>query len=203
MDSTDPTAVIILSEIVAIQAIIIIGFAVAIFIKKKKTTKQLKTIINDNDKNITTRKSSLQSTYSNTLSSGSNDPDKIIDDLIKHETEFLQMILETFNKNDITSIKHIEEGIHELVSPYVQLIPDKNIEPKNLEDEETVVPDIDSTIDDLLADEADDAEGDPLLDLSEEIEYEDENEAEKMTEELLSDNKNADLSPEATDKIAK
>ena len=200
MDSTDPTAVIILSEIVAIQAIIIIGFAVAIFIKKKKTTKQLKTIINDHDKNIPTRKSSLQSTYSNTLSSGSNDPDKVIDDLIKHETEFLQMILETLNKNDITSLKHIEEGIHELVSPYVQLIPDKNIEPKNLEDEETVVPDIDSTIDDLLADEADDAEGDPLLDLSEEIEYEDENEAEKMAEELLSDNKNADLSPEATDK---
>ena len=200
MDSADPTAVIILSEIIAIQAIIIIGFAVAIIIKKKKTTKQLKIIINDYDKNIPTRKSSLQSTYSNALTLGSSDPDKIIDDLIKHETEFLQTILETFNKNDISSIKNIEKEIHELVSPYAHLIPDKNQEPTNLDNEETIIPDIDSTIDDLLADEADDAEGDPMLDLSEEIEYEDE--TGEMPEELLSDNKNTDNSPEATDKIS-
>ena len=198
MDSADPTAVIILSEIIAIQAILIIGFAVAMILKKKKTTKQLKTIINDCDNNIPTRKSSLQSTYSNALALGSNDPDKIIDDLIKHETEFLQIILEAFNKNDIISIKNIEKDIHELVSPYAQLIPDKNQEPINLDNEETIIPDIDSTIDDLLADEADDAEGDPMLDLSEEIEYEDE--IGEMTEELLSDNKNTSITPETTDK---
>ena len=200
MDSADPTAVIILSEIVAIQSIIIIGFAIAIFIKKKKAIKQLKIMISDYDKNIPARKSSLQSAYSNTLPSGNNDRDKIIDDLIEHETKFFKLILETFNKNDISSIKHIEKEIHELVSPYTQLTPGKSPESTNPEKDETIVPDIDSTIDDLLADEADDAEGDPLLDLSEEIEYEDENEAEKMAEELLSDNKNADLSPEATDK---
>ena len=198
MDSADPTAVIILSEIVAIQAMIIIGFAIAFFIKKKKTTKQLKIIISDYDKNIPTRKSSLQSAYSNALASGSNDPDKIIDNLISHETEFLKTMLETFNKNDITSIKHIEKEIHELVSPYVQLIPDKKLESTNLDKEETIVPDIDSTIDDLLADEADDAEGDPLLDLSEEIEYEDE--TEEISEQPLPENKNSEIPPESTDK---
>lgn len=198
MDSADPTAVIILSEIVAIQAIIIIGFATAIFIKKKKAIKQLKIMISDYDKNIPTRKSSLQSAYSNTLPSGNNDPDKIIDDLIEHETKFFKLILETFNKNDITSIKHVEKEIHELVSPYVQLIPGQSQESTNSDKEESIVPDIDSTIDDLLADEADDAEGDPLLDLSEEIEYEDE--TEEISEEPLPENENSETPPESTDK---
>jgi len=185
MDSTDPTAIIILSEIVVIETIIIIVFAISFFLKKKKSITQLKEIIRDHEKNTQNRKSELKSTYSTILKLQNSNPEKVIDDLIEHETKFFQNVIKTINTNNISSIRLIDEKIHDLVSPYVQLIPTDTSESTSSEKEESPVPDIDSAIDDLLSDEADDAEGDPALDLSEELESEDK--IEEMPEELLVD----------------
>ena len=194
MDNADPTAVIILSEILAFETIVIIGFAVTFFLKKLKTIKQLKVIINNYEKNTPKRKASLKTTYSNTLPSENKELDKIIDDLVKHELVFFKKTLESFNKNDLSSINHIEKDIHDLVSPYAQLISNEQSDVINQEKEDTAVPDIDSAIDDLLAEEADDAEGDPALDLSQKIDIDEE--IAEIPEELLSDSNVTESSSE-------
>jgi hypothetical protein len=185
MSNTDPSSIIILSEIIAFETILIIGLAVHLLLKKKKTIKLLKSIIAKYEKGLVERKSTLNSTYSKYLKCGSDENTKLIEDLIEHETKFFHSILDNFNRNDISIIKDIENEMHILVAPYQQLITNSESASVNINKEETTVHDIDSAIDDLLADEADDAEGDPALDLSETKEAGDE--IKEIPEELLSE----------------
>jgi len=184
MDNTDPTFLIMLSEIIALESIIIIGTLVIFFIKKKKSTNKLKVILSDYEKNTPERRSSLKETFSIALTS--ENADDVIDDLLKHEAVFFKDMLNTINKNDISKMQQLANMIHDLVGPYAKLIPNENSGQIDHEKNDPVVPDIDSVIDDLLSDEADDAEGDPALDLSEEIGPKDK--IEEIPEGLLSEN---------------
>ena len=199
VDNADPTSVIILSEIIVIESIIIIGIVSLFFIKRKKTLSQLKSVLSDFKKNIEPRKSSLKSTYSHCPAMQSPESDKMLDDLVNQEERFVNAMLEAFSKNDTSIIKNIENEIHQLVAPYANILQIDSTEEANAETEETDVPDIDSAIDDLLADEADNAEGDPALDLSEEIESDDE--IEEIPEELLSGVDNSDDESDDNDNV--
>lgn len=184
MPSTDPTAVIILSEIVIIETIIILGFVIFFLVRKKRIIEKLKTALIDYEKNIPERTSFLKSVYSGSPHIQESDVEKLVNELVENETAFFRSSIGRLNKLDISSISLIEKDICTLVSPYTQLInTDKNVDKYGTE-EEPIAPDIDSAIDDLLADEADDAEGDPALDLSATPEMD--GEIEEIPEELLS-----------------
>jgi len=185
MPSADPTAVIILSEIVFFETIIILGFVLFFFIRKKKIIGKLKTALSDYEKNIPERTSSLKLIYSESPHLQENDIDKLVNDLIENETTFFRSIIGKLNKLDISSISSLEMEMQTLVSPYSQIIKAGDATDTNNAEKESIVPDIDSAIDDLLADEADDADGDPALDLS--ATSEGDGEIEEIPEELLSD----------------
>lgn len=186
MPSEDPSSLIILSEIIIIETIIIIGFLSLFFIKKKKKTQRLKELVGDHEKNQEKRRTFLKETYSGLLNGEEGDLAKIVDNLIVHETTFYQEALETFNNSEIKNVEAFAEKINTLVSPYAQFtkIDNEALSPGPSE-EDSIVPDIDSAIDDLLADEADDATGDPALDLSETPDSDDE--IAEIPDELLSE----------------
>lgn len=189
MASADPTAVIILGEIIVLETIAIIGFVIFFLMRKKKINAQLRKTKSDYLKNVSDRKSSLKSTFEGTTYEQINDIDQVVDNLVEHETDFFHFILGIIGKYDETSIGKVDDNIHTLVSPYALLLKPGDSQVAKSEEESPIIPDIDSAIDDLLAEEADDAAGDPAFDLSEAIEANDEI-AEIPNELLSDDNKN-------------
>lgn len=200
MASADPTAVIILGEIVVLETIAIIVLVFFIFMGKKRIKAQISKSKSDYLKSVNNRKSSLKSAFEGTAYAQMNDIDQVVDNLVEHETAFFHSMLDVIKKNDGTGTGKVGDHIHALVSPYALLIKPGDSQDAKTEEVKPVVPDIDSAIDDLLADEADDAEGDPAFDLSEAIMADDEI-AEIPDEFLAMDNqdKNATASEIASD----
>ncbi|MDT8384185.1 MAG: hypothetical protein RRB22_07210 [Gammaproteobacteria bacterium] len=196
MASADPTAVIILGEIVVLETIAIIGFVIFFFVRKKKIKAQLGKSKSDYLKSVSDRKSSLKSSFEGTPYAQINNIDQVVDNLVEHETAFFHSILGIIEKNDGTAIGKIDDNIHALVNQYTLLIKSGDALGAETEEENPIVPDIDSAIDDLLADEADDAEGDPAFDLSEAIVADDE--IAEIPDELLADD-NQDESATASE----
>jgi len=198
MASTDPTAIIILSEIVFAETVIIIGVAVFFLIKKRKLLKLFKSKIDNFDNNLVDRKSSLKSTYSALPHLDESGLLPIIDGLVKNESQFYKLTLDAFSKNDLTFIDNLDEQLFTLVEPYSQFIPKETLKTDETEEEESIIPDVDSAIDELLSDDTDEEEGDPALDLSESIDTDkSDDEMAEIPEELLSGTASSDASSEA------
>lgn len=189
MSSTDPTAIIILSEILALETIIIFGYVTFVFLKKKKVIKHLKEGIASYNNKIADRKSSLNKEYSNACNLQESDINGLVDVIVDNETKFLHVAIDAINGGGSANIQALTEEIYALVKPYETFSSTNNSQPEVSTDDEAAIPDIDSAIDDLLADEADDAEGDPSLDLSEPSEKN--NAIDEIPDELLSENHDA------------
>lgn len=203
MSSTDPTAVIILSEIIALETIIIIAYVAFIFLKKKKTIKHLKEGITSYNEKIPDRKSSLNKKYSNACNLQENDINELVGVIVDNETKFLHAAIDAINGGGPANIHALTEEMYTLVSPYEKFSNANTPQPEDSSDADAEIPDIDSAIDDLLADEADDAEGDPSLDLSDPSEKN--NTIDEIPDELLSENHDANTTTEApndSDKIS-
>lgn len=186
MPSSDPTAVIILSEIIAFESIILIGLLVFFFIRKKKNIKMLKEAINTQKKNIPDRTAALKSAYSKLPQLQGDNVDGLISNLVDEETKLFHHIFDGINSLDESFINGLEKEIHVLSSAYDNILNTTSSPEDSETTEEAVVPDIDSAIDDLLAEEGDgDADGDPALDLSAPTESEDG--IEEMPDDLLTD----------------
>ncbi len=191
MTSADPTAIIILSEIVFIETIAIIGFFIYILISKIKMIKLFKKKLDGFKKNIPDRKSSLKSLYSKISHIQEKDLEVIIDDLIDKESQFYTSTIDAFSKNDLSFIKNFDEKIYTLVKSYSQFIPQDRSPIVNEDEASTIIPNVDTAIDELLAEDKNDENGDPALDLSESMSTESaDNEMAEIPEELLSGNKN-------------
>ncbi|MBL1275761.1 MAG: hypothetical protein COB30_006715 [Ectothiorhodospiraceae bacterium] len=175
MVSSDPTAVIILSEIVAVETILIIGYVIFFILKKRKAAKFLKDTLDSHTNKIEGRKSFLKTTYSPISGINEGTLNTIVDDIVEKENTFIKFILETFHKGDEKALTKLTEDICILVTPYHQLTHQETPEEPEVEDK-SIIPDVDSAIDELLADNDDDDDviedtknqstGDPALDLS-------------------------------------
>lgn len=163
MANVDPTAVIILSEIILIETLIIFG-AVAFFIfKKNKTAKQLNALLDEHNNSENDRKTSLKETYSNLSNMQKNDIDPIIESIINNEKQFFHYVLNCFSKNNLSDINNLSAEISTFVSPYMQLTQKTSSQT----DEKPIVVDADAAIDELLEDADHNEKHDPALDLSE------------------------------------
>jgi mRNA-degrading endonuclease HigB of HigAB toxin-antitoxin module len=177
MANVDPTAAIILSEIILIETIIIIG-AIALFIfKKNKMAKQLNALLNEHNNTENDRKSSLKETFSKLPNLQKNDTDSIIEIIINNEKRLFQYVLNCFAKNKLSDINNLSAEISTFVTPYTELTQ----KTFSQADEKPIVVDADAAIDELLEDADHNEAHDPALDLSEAVE-----EMAEIPEELLS-----------------
>lgn len=185
MASTDPTAIIILSEIVLFETISLIGIAVFLFMKKKKAIKLLKDKLEAFNKNIPERESSLKSTYSQIPQIKEENLDPIVSTIYEHESQLYKEIVDAFSKNDLSFMSELDNKIFTLAKSYTQVILENSSAAGGKEEEESTIPDVDTAIDELLSEDSEDSAGDPALDLSESIEAESpEEESEEESEKL-------------------
>lgn len=185
MANVDPTAVIILSEIILIETLIIIGVAAYLIFRKKKTSNKLKVLLDERNNDEIDRKSSLKKTFSKFPHLEANDIDPIIENIIHNEKQFFHYTAYAFSQHSLSSLDNLYAEICTLVTPYAAFTQ-KTTSQARAEDK-PIIADTDAIIDELLEDTDDNEAGDPALDLS--------NPAEEMAEipdELLSANSNLD-----------
>jgi hypothetical protein len=179
MASIDPTAVIILSEIILIETLIILGVAAYLIFHKKKTSHKLKALLDDRNNDEADRKSSLKKTFYKFPHLEANDIDTIVENIVNNEKQFFQYSINAFSQNSLSRLDDLYAEICTLVAPYAEFTQKATSQSRT--EEKPIITDADTIIDELLEDTDDNEEGDPALDLS--------NSAEEMAEipdELLS-----------------
>lgn len=165
MASNDPTILIILSEIIAIQAIVIIGAVSYFIVNKKKKKSLIEKSTHEFKENRTKRLELLTKIYEK---STPKNIDKFIDNILDKELTFHTSISNIFYKDKISEFITIDKSIYEMVIPYEELSESPQKEETNTEpSSDTTVPDIDNAIDELLSESLDDKNDiNPALDLS-------------------------------------
>jgi len=162
MASNDPTTIIILAEIIAVQTVILIGIGVFAFIQKKKKAKILEASTLAFKENSADRTQLLKTTFNGLAGENIN---AITEDIVAKEVEFHRHMSNIFYKNDLAGITELDQAITDMVAPYAQLASSTTTAGDNTPKQEPNAPDVDNAIDELLSDDEEDTK-DPALDLS-------------------------------------
>jgi len=181
MASVDPTAVIILSEIILIETLIIIGVVAYLIFHKKKTSNKLKGLLEEYNNAEIDRKSSLKKTFSSFPHLEANDIDPIVENIANNEKQFFHYTVNAFSQKSLSSLDNLHAEIYTLVAPYAEFTQKAASQPRA--EDKPIIADTDTIIDELLEDTNDIEEGDPALDLSKSAE-----EMAEIPDELLSAN---------------
>lgn len=170
MNSEDPTLVIILSEIIIFQMLIIIAIISFYILKNRKKAKLLGTISTKVTEEVNDRKQVIHNSLKGLPSISDNKLKAVAQTAVKGEMEFYQYIIDLLHSNKIQPIEAIKESVENLVSPYLQLASGDGggSSSDNTDTGEPIIPNVDDAIDDFLGDDDDDDESnkDPEFDLS-------------------------------------
>ncbi|NOX76825.1 MAG: hypothetical protein GXP17_09515 [Gammaproteobacteria bacterium] len=180
MDSPDPTAVIILLELVFFETIAIIGLLAYLLVKKRKRAKLLAEQFAAIKEALSTRQVTLTKTFEGIPKLTKEQLDTATQAMAEHELAFYKYLIDGWHQPRNEPITQMQEAVSELLSPYAQLTPAPVASAPTAEPEkdDALVPDVDDAIDALLADpppeqKADPVtEADPAFDLSEDGEPE-------------------------------
>lgn len=170
MNSEDPTLVIILSEIIIFQMLIIIAIISFYILKNRKKAKLLGTISTKVTEEVNDREQVIHNSLKGLPSISDNKLKAVAQTAVKGEMEFYQYIIDLLHSNKIQPIEAIKESVENLVSPYLQLATGDGGDSSsdNTDTGEPIIPNVDDAIDDFLGDDDDDDESnkDPEFDLS-------------------------------------
>lgn len=170
MNSEDPTLVIILSEIIIFQMLIIIAIISFYILKNRKKAKLLGTISTKVTEEVNDREQVIHNSLKGLPSISDNKLKAVAQTAVKGEMEFYQYIIDLLHSNKIQPIEAIKESVENLVSPYLQLASGDGggSSSDNTDTGEPIIPNVDDAIDDFLGDDDDDDESnkDPEFDLS-------------------------------------
>jgi hypothetical protein len=169
MASNDPTTVIILAEIIAVQTVILIGIGIFAFIQKKKKAKILEASTLAFKENSADRTQLLKTTFNGLAGENIN---TITEDIVAKEVEFHRHMSNIFYKNDLAGITALDQVITDMVAPYAQLASSTTTAGDNTPKQEPTAPAVDDAIDEFLSDDEEDTK-DPALDLSDATSEED------------------------------
>jgi len=174
MDNPDPTAVIILSELVFIETVVIIGLLATLFIKKRKRGRLLAEQAAKIKDAAEARQAELKQTFQRIPGLSDTQLTAATAAMVDQELVFYKFLVDGWYQSKPDDAANLQQAVGELLAPYSQLIPSTDAEAAEATQEEAAVPDVDDAIDALLADPEPEAaaeapaEADPAFDLSEE-----------------------------------
>lgn len=187
MTSADPTAVIILSEIVALETLTIFTSIIFFIIKRRKKTKHISETLKRIDEEAQKRKSYIANVFAGKDSVPDESINAISESVITAENIFYENILKAFFSRKIQLIDEIDSHVHELTLPYEQFANISSPDNEKGKEQSPHTADVDNAIDELLTDDDDDA-SDPALDLSATGSIQDnENGIDEIPDDLLTD----------------
>lgn len=187
MTSADPTAVIILSEIVALETIAIFSAIILLIIKRRKKTKHISETLKRIDEETQNRKAYIANAFAGKDSSPDESINTISESVVNAENAFYENILKAFFSQRILVIDEIDSFVRELTLPYEQFANIPSPDNKGGNEQSHHPADIDDAIDELLTDDGDGAT-DPALDLSAIGSMQDnENDIAEIPDDLLTD----------------
>lgn len=168
MPNNDPTFTLILGEICLVLTIAILMLLAGMLFRKRKQLKLLSAMLQRVTDNEEERKQVLVSSLSGISGVDGKMLEGIAQELVTQERLFYQLVTTAFMKNETTFFEHIDNDIHNLVSPYTILATSNKASTENerITDEEPAIPDFGDAIDDLLSDESHESQKDPEFDLS-------------------------------------
>ncbi len=174
MDSPDPTAVIILSELVFFETTVIIGLLAYLLVKKRKHAKRLAEQSANIKESASARQAELKKTFKSIPKLSEEQLTSATRAMAEQELAFYKYLIDGWHQPNVESITQMQEAVATLLNPYAQLTPANAASAPTTEPEDALVPDVGDAIDALLADPAPEqepepaAETDPTFDLSEE-----------------------------------
>lgn len=166
MSSQDPTLVIILSEIIIFQALVIAILIALFIVKKRKKAMLLMKITTEVSEATNKREDAIRNSLKGIPSVSEDQLKMVAQAAVKDEVLFYQYIVDTLHDNKSDQIELLKESVENLVSPYTLLATsgEGNTSIKE-ENEQPVIPNVDDAIDDLLGEDFDEQNKDPELDL--------------------------------------
>lgn len=163
MPSNDPTALIILSEIVLAETTIIIVYTLFSIIKKRSRSKYLSEMLTKVSDNKDSRKSSLKAIFKSISGLSEEKLNEITEGITLKEQEYYQSLANVLHSNKTSLYGDIVDSVNQLVKPYEMLVSGSSSgNTGNKTEAESKDYNVDSAIDELL----EDADADPSLDIS-------------------------------------
>lgn len=196
MASTDPTAVIILAELIVFETIALIGIISYLIAKKRKRAKTLAGIIESLKQTRPEQAEKLSDKLHTIPYLTKEKADIASKEITDSKHELHELVITAFHDNNTIALNDLGNAIEKLATGYETLLPDENtgdVPPaaQKIAQQEnaSLVPDVDKAIDELLADDGPPIVANPDFDLSEtEVQDEmcnDENEIAEIPDELL------------------
>lgn len=182
MSSSDPTMVIILSEIIFFLVLILIAIFIFFILKKRSKAKFLKNLSTNISEDIEKREQKIKSELSGIPSVSDEKAQQIAHQAVKEEVAFYQYVIDLIHTNKNEKLELLQESVEKLVQPYFQISShDTSSSDAGTSDEEPIIPNVDDAIDDLLDDASGDGADEVEFDLS------DQDEIAEIPDDLLDD----------------
>jgi competence protein ComGC len=169
MENSDPTIIVILSEITLILFVILVSILITLIIKKRKKAVRLAKAINQIQENREDRQQSLVDNISSTYSINKDTLSPLVEEISKEEEALIKSILLAHIQADINAFENLDNDFNKLSEQYISLLGLKNQTGSGKseeKDDEPAIPDVDEAVDDLLSTEETTGEVDSEFDLS-------------------------------------
>jgi len=196
MPSTELSTTIILSEIVIIETVIIISLLVYFFLKSKKKSLKLDSLLKsfqDDEKN---RLTSLSSTFQKTDFIDDEKYNTALKEVISKENSFYKYLTTAFYHNDLKRLDTLSSEIQEITKSCAIFVSENKQEITDKDIDKSPETDVDAVIDELLSDDNDieeEIKNDPAFDLSESTESDSETQSEELIEKNIENNEIAEI----------